>query len=344
MELGKSFNLVENMDLLTRCTMCRKSQIAFEYCYGYREKYPTKHIFWVFASTAERFERAYADIVRRLNLPRWNDPKADTLQVVSDWFYDGDHDGWLLVLDNADDETVFFSTQISPRSENSNASQHKSPLYSYLPQTLKGSLLVTSRNRTAAFRLTNAAEVIIDISSMDEKDAKNLLTWKLPGDQSSEADVIDLLEELEYLPLAITQAAAYISLRRTRYTISKYSNHLRQNEAILLKDIGDLRRDHEVPNSVLKTWQISFDQIKKYHPPAANVLSLMSVIDRQGIPEFLLRDSGDDLEFEDAIALLHDFSLITSGTAPLHDFSMITPETDCPMFGIHRLVQLATRT
>ena len=87
----------------------RKSQIAIEYCYRHQENFPTCHIFWVFASTAERFERAYADIARRLKLPGWEDSRVDTCQIVSDCLCDGDHDGWLMILDNADDENVFFS-------------------------------------------------------------------------------------------------------------------------------------------------------------------------------------------------------------------------------------------
>ena len=192
-------------------------------------------------------------------------------------------------------------------------------------------MLVTSRNRNAAFRLTNTAEAIINISPMNEQDVKTLLLKKLPNDQSTDNDIADLLETLEHLPLAITQAAAYIGMRQTRFTISRYLTFLRLNEAILLKDMGDLRRDHDVPNSVLKTWQISFDQIRTYHPQAADLLSLMSVLDRQGIPDFLLCDDDDYLEFEDAIA-------------PLNDFLLITSEADGENFGMHRLVQLATRT
>ena len=165
---------------------------------------------------------------------------------------------------------------------------------------------------------------------MEEEDAKTLLRKRLPDDKSSENDTIALVEILERIPLAITQAAAYISTRKTRMTIAKYLAHAQQDEEILLKDTGDLRRDPGMPNSVLVTWQISFDQIKKQFPPAAELLSLMSVLDRQGIPEFLLCKGDNRLVFEDALA-------------PLNDFALITSEDDGECFGMHRLVQLATR-
>ena len=302
----------------------RKSQIAIEYCYRYRQKYPDRPILWVFANTAERFEQAYRDIARRLNLPRWDDPATDVLRIVSDWLTDGDHNGWLMILDNADDESVFLNPP-------SNINPHRVPLLSYLMPTSKGSMIITSRNRMAAFRLTDTAETIINISPMDKDNAALLLKKKLPNDQSSASDINDLLVTLEHLPLAITQAAAYIALRQTRFTISKYLAHLRHNETILLKDMGDLRRDLEVPNSILKTWQISFNQIKSSYPKAADLLSLMSVLSRQGIPQLLLSKDKEASEVEDALDTLHDFLLIA-------------PERDGGMFGMHRLVQLATKT
>ena len=57
----------------------------------------------------------------------------------------------------------------------------------------------------------------------------------------------------------------------------------------------------------------------------------MSILDRQGIPEFLLCKDDNRLAFEDALA-------------PLNDFALITSETNGECFGLHRLVQLATRT
>ncbi|KAI9872046.1 MAG: hypothetical protein M1830_002125 [Pleopsidium flavum] len=218
-----------------------------------------------------------------------------------------------------------------PRKETSDETainQYALPLCMYLPQTSKGSIVVTSRNREAAFRLTNRIEHHIDALPME--DAKTLLRKRLPDDKSSEDDTVALMETLERLPLAITQAAAYISVRKTRMTIAKYLAYARQNEEILLADTGDLRRDSTVPNSVLVTWRISFDQIKKSFPPAAELLSLMSVLDRQGIPEFLLCKDDNRLAFEDALA-------------PLNDFALIASEADGECFGMHRLVQLATR-
>src|SRR5204863_6675652 len=101
-------------------------------------------------------------------------------------------------------------------------------------------------------------------------------------------------------------------------------------------------------NSVITTWQISFDYIRSMRPSAAELLSLMSFFDRQGIPEYLLPgdvksegrndsnnrsgddDSGAGSNFEENITTLRNYSLIT-----------VSEEGDA--FEMHRLVQLSTR-
>ena len=118
------------------------------------------------ASTSERFDQAYRDIARKLDLSGWDDPKTNTLQVVSDWLTDEDHPHWLIVLDNADDAGMFFNLR-KETSKGTAVNQYTSPMCMYLPQTSKGSILVTSRNRQAVFRLTDRSEHVIDVLSMN---------------------------------------------------------------------------------------------------------------------------------------------------------------------------------
>lgn len=304
----------------------RKSQIAIEYCYRFRDDNPNSHVLWVNGSSAQRFEQAYGEISRRLELRGCEDPKFNKLEIVSDWLNDESHEPWLLLLDNADDDGVFFNAQ------DTELSQHvkPTPLIRYIPQSPNGSVLVTSRNQNAAFRLTNDAETIVDIPLMDEKNSKLILTQKLAQNQSTDGEIMELVKMLDHLPLAIAQAAAFISMRKPRMTIARYSKLLQENEDVLLKDMGDLRRDPDVPNSVIKTWHISFDQIKKDHPHSAKLFSLMSVLDRQGLPDYLFSNREMDLDFDDDVA-------------PLTQFSLLYSSIDGRSFGMHRLVQIAMK-
>jgi hypothetical protein len=95
---------------------------------------------------------------------------------------------------------------------------------------------------------------------MDESDACTLLKTKL-NPEPLLTDSKDLLIALDYIPLAITQAAAFISNGAPRMNVSRYLELFNENESSLLnKDAGDLRRDPEVPNAVIATWQVSFKQ------------------------------------------------------------------------------------
>ena len=92
---------------------------------------------------------------------------------------------------------------------------------------------------------------------------------------------------LDYIPLAIAQAAAVINHRKSRMTIARYLKCLQESEKVMLEDMGDLRRDSKMPSSVIKVWCISFHRIKSNHPQSANLLSLMSVLDHQGLRAYL---------------------------------------------------------
>ena len=103
------------------------------------------------------------------------------------------------------------------------------------------------------------------------------------------------------------------------------------NQATLLnKGAKDLRRDPDMPNAVVTTWEISFRQIRKQYEPAANLLSLMCLFNWQGIPDFLVQEGNDHLAF-------------VSAMAPLINFSLVAAELGGKFFEMHRLVQIATR-
>jgi tetratricopeptide (TPR) repeat protein len=264
-----------------------------------------------------------------------------------------------MILDNADDVSIFFN--VCKRRNGTplgNSGGTTSPLLAaYLPESPNGSILVTTRDEDVAYRLTGGDKDIVRIKPMEEDHAFALLRKKL-GDEIDKEAATALGAALGYIPLAITQAAAYIRQREPRCSLQLYIDNFHRNDqskaSLLEYDSGDLRRDLRVSNSVIITWQISFDYIRQTTPSAANLLSLMSFFDRQGIPAALLQpdsgttnsdgtssacnDGGIDArsecninnEFEDDIVVLKNFSLITVNV-------------DGDTFEMHSLVQLSTR-
>jgi tetratricopeptide (TPR) repeat protein len=172
----------------------------------------------------------------------------------------------------------------------------------------------------------------IPVPVLTKSEGAELLRSRLPGNHSKE-HIIELLEELEYIPLAITQAAAFMSKRRR--TIPQYLDLYRKSDSarvrMLSYEFSDHGRQYNSMESVAKTWTISFESIRRGNPRSADLLSLMCYFDRHAVPAALLTGKDEDeLDFEDAVAVLCAFSLIESDEAGTS-------------FDMHNLVQLATK-
>ncbi|KAL9616022.1 MAG: hypothetical protein Q9160_009060 [Pyrenula sp. 1 TL-2023] len=316
---------------------CMKSQIAIEYAYRIQREEPHTLVVWIHASNPTRFKQGYRDFADKISLPGREDAKADILQLVYVWLSDRRNGQWLIILDNVDGNDIFFtdSEDTTGSAPTIYAAEHRKPLESFLPQTSNGTILITSRNKTAAINLVGGHGDIVQVEPMGEKDALALLQTRISVNQSSQADAKALVYALEYIPLAITHAAAYIKTRASTTTLSTYLKLFRGSEAnqvhlLRKEEWKDIRRDHSIRHAVIATWQISFAQIQETDPSAAELLALMSMFDKQGIPKWLLKNNTSQLDFDDALA-------------PLLSFSLVRTEVGKQTLGMHRLVQVSMR-
>ncbi|CAH0028566.1 unnamed protein product [Clonostachys rhizophaga] len=306
-----------------------KSQIAIQFAHYIREASPQTSIFWVHASSETRFEEAYRCIADRLQLPWRNDPNVNVLGLVRDWLQREEVGPWLMVLDNADDVNLFYGT---PRAGNDcvladgnpTLLRGKSSLASFLPKRRDGTIFVTSRSLDVAEKLTGSHRAVCRISAMDDIQSLELFRNKVEG-EFDEDSAAALLRALDHIPLAITQAAAYINRRAPRISVRTYLDDFcksdRKKGSLLNSDAGDLRRDETVANSVIATWQVTFEQIRREKQSAADLLSFMSFFNPQGIPEFVLHSYRDDTsghanahedKFEDDLDVLRGYSLVST--------------------------------
>ncbi|KAL6240400.1 hypothetical protein RBB50_012682 [Rhinocladiella similis] len=324
-----------------------KTQLAIEYAYRVRNEYPDRWVFWVHANSAARFEESYKMIAERVQLAGWNEPKTDILGIVHTWLSNEDNGRWVMVMDNADSPDVMFEPRDgagrTPGQPATALSSTSHSLSDYLPSSANGSLVITSRSREVPTGLIEYEEDILDVSPMAEAEAVTLLKRKLKRQDVStisHGDLRRLVRRLDYIPLAITQAAGYINQRARRMTVSKYLEILeggdQEQSKLLLMDIRDPRRDGQASNSVIATWHISFDHLWHSRHSAARLLSLMSLFDREGIPDYLLQDQylddqSEEADFEEDIATLTAYSLIGVGSTS-------------DVFEMHRLVQFSTKT
>ncbi|KAJ6114394.1 hypothetical protein N7486_000172 [Penicillium sp. IBT 16267x] len=336
----------------------RKTQLAIEYCYWVRQRSPETWAFWIHASSAARCEKSLRDLADRVGIPERDDRNANIFQLVGNWLQRIGK--WVLVLDNLDDDKLLRKPGATDTGSQAsgliNTSTTQPPLRQLL-EGLDGSIIITSRSKGVALSIAGPQN-IIEVQPMEKTEALDLLQKK--ADIPTGSDNLPLVEALEFMPLAIVQAAAYITHRSPRCSVSQYLEKIQKNgrEAVRLLnyEAGLLHRDWEAKNSILLAWQISFDHIHALRPSATDLLSLMSFFDRQGIPESILRvrqnqethpggndgssseedgrsssSSDTDQCFEDDISILTDYSLISIGE-------------QSNLFIMHRLVQLTVRT
>ncbi|CAI6092005.1 unnamed protein product, partial [Clonostachys chloroleuca] len=319
-----------------------KTQIALAYVYWLRETYPDVAVFWVHGSKAEQFHEAYASIARDCMIPGHDDPKVNMLRLVRHWLEQNSKTRWLMVIDNADDTGVFLRSHQDTLSMTTTEPSHKEcDLACYIPDCRHGSILVTTRNKQVGLKLAQGKS-LIEVGNMEKNEAHLLLCAILEDNQPSEHDTHLLASKLEYIPLALAQAASFI--RGNFIPINEYIQLLDESDSELLNRLSDsfmtVGRDSETAHAVTATWIISFELINKQNELASNFLSFLSFFHWQAIPKEFVHDYCRHMPMSDAVTITT--AAIEMALGILKAFSFISVDKDRNM-NMHRLVQLVTR-
>jgi tetratricopeptide (TPR) repeat protein len=310
--------------VLNLCSLLlSKSEIAIEYCYQFHEMNPQSSVFWVATDTVSKFEQAYANIARKLSLPQWEDPKTDHLPLVANYLANKFQRPWIMVLDNADDLHMLTKP---PRET------HSAALASFVPRSFLGQIIITTRDAHVGHVITQG-KAPIDVHSLSIEDAESLFCSNLLYESEPNEKVLQqIVSILDCLPLAITQATAYINWNRI--SIDQYLAELSESDtalqALLSEDQYDMRRGFDRINSVVRSWKLSFDAIELKYSRAARLLCVMALLNRQNIPRDLLW-RGDESQQH-----------LTTALGILQSFSLIKSEHGSNTYSMHRLVQFVT--
>jgi NB-ARC domain len=301
-----------------------KTRIALGIVRQTRKRYPYCSVFWIPATNEESVQQAYLHIGQQLGICGINEKQADIKKLVQRHLSQETAGPWLIVFDNADNIDMWIK---------STGSRDTLPdLKDYLPRSRQGRILITSRSRKIAVKL--AQQNVVEIPKMDKKVALQLLSKSLINRAllNHRRDALELLRQLTYLPLAIVQAAAYIN--ENGITLAAYAALLNDQEQevidLLSEEFEGEGRYRNIKNPVAITWLISFEQIRRHDPLAADYLSFMCCIDPKEIPQSLLPPTASRKKETDAIGTLSACSFISRRSI---DHSL----------DLHRLVHLAMR-
>ena len=282
-------------------------------------------VFWVYAYNAERLRKAFDDIAKQVKIPGHQDPGADTPRLVKEWFESDASGQWLLILDNVDDTELLYPTKA-----------HCVRYADYLPRSETGSILLTTRNGKVGYEFA-AAHDVLTLAGMNAEESVDLLSTRLSNSQSEEL-LKQLTQELGHIPLALVQAASFIN--QNDMTVENYLQLYHQSDStkiqLLSNNFEDEERHALSKNPIATTWSVSFRYIRKHDPQAADLLSFISMLANEGVPEFLLPHGTEPVNFEKAIGTLQAFSFISTRYVQFED-------SQHRFFDFHRLVRVAMR-
>ncbi|KAF3065086.1 hypothetical protein GL218_01180 [Daldinia childiae] len=293
-----------------------KTQVALEFAYRVRDHRPEYSVFWVLAQSQATFEQSYAGLAKLLQISGEEDQKM----LVKKHLSSENAGKWLLIVDNADDHEATFQSNDS------------TGMIKHLPQNDYGLTLFTTRLREVAVDV--AINNVVDLGEMNPEEAKSLFRSYKKADQpdqdQNETTIDELVKELTYLPLAIVQAASYMN--KNMMSVEKYLSLLRGEErnVVNLMDRAFYDDILDMPRAVIKTWTVSFEQIRKCDRIAADMFSFMACLDPKAIPQSLLPAQQSEVDFEHAIGTLLGYAFITR-------------QENGSMFDMHRLVHIAIR-
>jgi len=273
-----------------------KTQIALAYAnWLWQHPKAKASIFWVHASNAQRFRQAFTEIAEICRIPGYyEDPTADVLLLVKRWLESEASGQWLMIMDNADDAELFYPS--GPGTKNRGSAPNPSGeenVGDYLPNCAHGAILITTGDREVGIDLTESSG--IEVQKMTPDESLKLLRKRLKDEsRSSDGDLRSLAIRLGCLPFTLVQAAAYI--QRNRMRIGELLSYLNEEgsqgghalKRVLGEEVNTHGRDPTASKETVEMFQRSFKHIQHRNPFAADLLSLMSLFDRQDIPRDLL--------------------------------------------------------
>jgi tetratricopeptide (TPR) repeat protein len=292
-----------------------KTQTAVEYAYRYHDEYHS--VIWIRAATRDTLITDFIELANRLQLSEKDDQdQMIVVSAVKRWLTE--HQGWLLILDNADDLNV---------------------IRDFLPTGESGQILITTRAQAVG-----SIAYSIPIEKMDKEEGvlfllrrATVLAAESSLDQATEVDrrqAAAIVATMDGLPLAIDQAGAYIE--ETRCGLASYLNLYNMHQKELLQRRSASLTDY--PDSVATTWSLSFQRIEQANRAAADLLRLCSFLEPDEIPEEIFIKGAPDLG-PILMPVAADELKLDQSLKEVLQYSLMKRNEKAKMLSIHRLVQ-----
>lgn len=206
-----------------------KTQLALQYVNLTRHPYTMK--IWFEGDNIEKLTQAYKGLAVELGYDEEKQPGINAISYLKKWLTS--HPGWLMVIDNV---------------------ENYDDIESFLPEK-GGHLILTTRKRDWPKNFK-----ILSIDVMTEAESIDIINSFIPDKSFGTLEQKkELAALLGYLPLALSQAGAY--MHQKNISVEEYLELYKIHEVALLSEYSVSKVPHTTP--LVITWDISLQAILK---------------------------------------------------------------------------------
>ncbi|KAJ5955971.1 hypothetical protein N7501_010250 [Penicillium viridicatum] len=307
-----------------------KTQLAIRFARDHKNDFTA--IFWLSGKDRDTLLQSLSFALNRLPGQGWDSEASNEGEVeqrarhMLRWLALDGNSRWLIIFDNIDQYSL------------SNSAADKGyDIAEFFPKADHGSILITSRLQTLrelgksfpVHRLDshNSIELLLQSSGLS---ARNTSKFDV------NPDLLTLTNRLDGLPLAIVIAGAFI--RETGTSITKYLQYYQEAWSKLQRQ-SNPRRQYQQGN-MLQTWMISYREIQRRDPRAAELLLLLACFDNRDIWFELLKNASNSSEVPDWLERAISSELgFRDCVRPLIEFSLVYTKQQNGSYAIHPVVQ-----
>jgi tetratricopeptide (TPR) repeat protein len=304
-----------------------KTQVAVQYAYLHKHEYDL--VLWITAESIEDFQHGLEELAGFLNISTDQKQPPQILKEITQTLRIKRK--WLLLIDNvedlADSQPIkkgffnLFGIFQKKRNELTIIRDFLAEIKDY------GKVILTTRLPSI-----NPMVETIEIEKMQVIEGTIFLLKRARKVEENFEKHRDfklakkLVEKMDGLPLALEQAAAFITEEPCSF--QEYLHIYQQHKAELLARRGTFSHPHDHPLSLTVTLEIVFEKLKKQHRKTLKLLEYCALLPPDSMPEIVFHQlfHVDHLGFMDILK-------------PAVRHSLLKREVDHKQLLIHRLVQ-----
>lgn len=292
---------------------CGKTQMAIHLSHWFRDRDPEASIMWINGTSPNTALAGLGLVASRLGIKN-TEGEEHRLLALKERLKHPRVGHWLMIFDAADDSRAYEAVS------------------SFIPRCTNGQVLLTSR-RTLIAKDLAMLEYVFDLSKVTAFEGAAIVHTTMADDILTKIDPPDMdhfLRKLEYLPLAITQAVAYMNKNHMslKMYLAKISDEALLAEQLSQNSISDDYISGLVP-AVYSTFKLSFERLAAEQPGALHILGHLSFLQTKAIPTDLVN----------VVASLEPLS--NQAMDDLGSYSFIQWTEDQNFLNLKRLVQVA---